>query len=74
MENIEEIKQAEAHLHRAEAALQNAQRDERAAEAAEQTAMHDIEQAVEELHEAEHHPRDIHFTVDGEEYATTKRN
>ena len=29
MENIEEIKQAEAHLHKAEAALQNAQRDER---------------------------------------------
>ena len=35
--------------------------------------MHDIEQAVEELREAEHHPREIHFTVDGEEYETTKR-
>ena len=40
---------------------------------AEQTAMHDIEEAVEELREAEHHPREIHFTVDGEEYETTKR-
>ncbi|MGA8907876.1 MAG: hypothetical protein WB524_09675 [Acidobacteriaceae bacterium] len=73
MENIDEVKQAEAHLHRAEAALEHAQRDEQAAQAAEQTAMHDIEQAVEELGAAEHHPREIHFTVDGEECETTKR-
>ena len=66
MENIEEIKQAEAHLQQAEAALQKrAERDE-------QTAMHDVEEAVEELREAEHHHREIHFTVDGEEYETTK--
>jgi hypothetical protein len=72
MENIEEVKQAETHLHQAEAALRNAQRDEMAAQADEQTAIHDVEKAVEELREAEHH-REIHFTVDGEEYETTKR-
>src|SRR6185437_11791314 len=73
MENTEEVKQAEAHLHRAEAALDKAQRDEREAQATEQRALHDIEQAVEELREADNHPREIHFTVDGEEYETTKR-
>ncbi len=73
MENIEEVKQAEAHLQRAEAALENAQRDEQAAQAAEQTAMHDIQEAVEELRETEHHQREIHFMVDGEEYETSKR-
>ena len=73
MENTEELKQAEAHLHRAEAALEHAQQNEQAAQADERTAMHDIAQAVEEIREAEHHPREIHFTVDGEEYETTER-
>lgn len=73
MENIEEVKQAEAHLKRAEAALETAQRDEQAAQAAEQTAMHEIKDAMEELREAEHHHHESHFKVDGEEYETCKR-
>ena len=66
MENIDEIKQAEAHLQKAEATLRNAERDE-------QVALHEVEEAVEELREAEHHHREIRFTVDGEDYETTKR-
>src|ERR1700722_15485144 len=65
MENIDEIKQAEAHLQKAEATLRNAERDE-------QVALHEVEEAVEELREAEHHHREIRFTVDGEDYETTK--
>jgi hypothetical protein len=63
---------AEAFKH-AEAALETAQRDERVAHAAEQVALHEIEEAVEEVREAERHEREIHFLVDGEEYETRKR-
>ena len=70
MENIEELKQAEAHLQRAEAALETARRDERTAQASEEAALHEIRDAVVELHEAEHHHREIHFKVDGEACVT----
>lgn len=73
MENTKEVKQAEAHLIRAEAELEAAQRDERAAEAAEQAALKDIDTAVQELREEEHHHREIHFSVDGEDFETCRR-
>src|SRR5579871_6777851 len=74
MENTEEVKRAEAHLMQAEAELESAQRDERAAQAAEQAAVKDIDAAVQELREAEHHHHEIHFSVDGEDFETCRRD
>ena len=73
MENTDEVKQAEAHLMRAEAELEAAQRDERTAQADEQAALKDIDAAVQELREAEHH-HEIHFSVDGEDFETCRRD
>ena len=72
MENTEELKQAEAHLKRAEAALETAGYDPCAAPEAEHEALRDIGEAVEEIREAERH-HEIHFSVDGEEFETTKK-
>ena len=72
MENTEELKQAEAHLKRAEAALETAEYDPCAAPEAEHEALRDIGEAVEEIREAERH-HEIHFSVDGEEFETTKK-
>jgi len=65
MEDGEELQQAEAHLKRAEAELETAKGEERA-------ALTDIEQAVEEIQEVEHYAHEIHFSVDGEPFETTK--
>jgi hypothetical protein len=63
VENIDEMKKAEADLKQAEAELKTA-------ESAEQAALKHIEEAVEEIKEAENRHHEIHFTVDGEECET----
>lgn len=68
MENNHEIKEAEAHLQQATTRLEAAERDEHAAQVAERAALHDIEEAIDELKEAEH--SEIHFTVNGEDCET----
>jgi hypothetical protein len=70
MEKNNEIKQAEEHLKDAEAKLETALADECEAPAAERAALRDVEEAAHEIREAESHHREIHFTVDGEEYET----
>jgi hypothetical protein len=60
-----EFEKAEAHLKKVEADLE-------AAGAAEKAAEHEVEEALQELKEAEHH-HVIHFTVDGEPCETEKR-
>ena len=70
MENNNEVKQAEAHLKQAEAKLETALGDECGAPAAEHEALREIEEAAHDIREAENHHREIHFTVDGEEYET----
>jgi hypothetical protein len=72
MENTEELKQAEAHLKRAEAVLEIALHDPCAAPEAERAALREISEAAEEIREAER-DHEIHFSVDGEEYETKKR-
>jgi hypothetical protein len=72
MENTEELKQAEAHLKRAEAALEIAEHDPCAAPEAERAALREISEAAEEIREADRH-HEIHFSVDGEEYETKKK-
>lgn len=72
METTEELKQAEAHLKRAEADLETAQREECAAQDAEHSATHEIKEALEEIREAERQEHEVHFSVDGEEYETSK--
>jgi len=73
MENTEELLQAEAHLKRAEVALETAMHDEDAAPVAEKEALTDVREAMEEIQEAEHHKHEIHFTVDAEPHNTDKR-
>jgi len=66
MEDIDEIRQAEADLKKAEAELEKAETEETA-------ALKHVEEAVEELKEAEHHSHEIHFSVDGEDCVTDLR-
>jgi hypothetical protein len=60
-------------LQAAEALLRRAEADLTAAQAAEHSAEHEVEEAVREIREAEHHDREIHFTLDGEKYETCLR-
>src|ERR1039457_3353450 len=62
----DDLQAAEAHLQRADADLT-------AAQGAEHSAEHEVEEAVRERGEAEHHHREIHFTLDGEKYETCLR-
>jgi hypothetical protein len=61
----DDLQAAEAHLRRAEADLVAAQTTERKAE-------QEVEEAIREIREAEHH-HEIHFTLDGEPYETCLR-
>jgi hypothetical protein len=60
-----DLQSAEAHLLRAEADLAIAQ-------AAGRRAEHEMEEAVQEVREAELSHHEIHFSVDGEDYETRK--
>lgn len=73
----EEVERAAAHLRHAEEELKEAHVAEgqareqlNAAELAEQAALHETEQALEELRAAETQIREVHFIVDGEPYKT----
>jgi hypothetical protein len=68
MENIDEVKQAEAHLKQAEAKLESALADECGAHADEHEALREIQEAAHDIREADDHHREIHFSVDGEAY------
>ncbi|MGC9995894.1 MAG: hypothetical protein ABSE79_11270 [Terriglobia bacterium] len=62
----QELRNAEAHLERAEADLKAAHDAEGAAEGQIEVAIHEIQEAE------EHHRHEIHFDVDGEPCETTK--
>jgi hypothetical protein len=63
----QELEQAEARLKKAEADLESAR-------AAEQSAEHEIDEALQVIGDAEaHHHHEIHFTVDGEPEETELR-
>lgn len=63
----QELEQAETHLKKAEADLKMAR-------AAEEGAEHEIDEALQELKEAEaHHHHEIHFTLDAEPEETEQR-
>ena len=61
----DELKRAEDHLHKAESDLRKAQAEEA-------DALRKIEEATEEIIEAERHHL-IHFKVEGEEYETDQQ-
>ena len=64
MEPIDEVKQAEADLKKAEAEFERGE---------DKAALKHLEEAVQEIKEAEHRHHEIDFTVDGEDYKTTER-